>query len=69
MTGKNIGFQSKVKPATNTSITFTHCMIHREALVAKKMSTDLYEVLSVAIKIINYIKSNALSSRLFRNLC
>ena len=51
MTGKNIGFQSKVKSATNTSITFTHCMIHREALVAKKMSTDLHKVLSVAIKI------------------
>ena len=69
MTGKNIGFQSKVKSATNSSVTFTHCMIHREALVAKKMSTDLHEVLSVAIKIIYYIKSNALNSRLFRNLC
>ena len=69
MTGKNIGFQSKVKSATNTSVTFTHCMIHVEALVAKKMSTDLHEVLSVAIKIINYFKSNALNSCLFRNLC
>ena len=69
MTGKNIGFQSKVKSATNTSITFTHCMIHGEALVAKKMFTDLHEVLSIAIKIINYIKSNVLNSRLFRNLC
>ena len=69
MTGKNIGFQSIVKSATNTSDTFTYCMIHREALVAKKMSTDLHEVLSVAIKIIIYIKSNALNSRLFCNLC
>ena len=69
MSGKNIGFQSKVNSATNTLITFTHCMIHRETLVAEKMSTDLHEVLSVAIKIINYIKSNALNSRLFRNLC
>ena len=33
------------------------------------MSADLHEVLSVAIKIINYIKSDALNSRLFRNLC
>ena len=68
MTGKNIEFQSKIKSATNTSIAFTHCMIHREALIAKKMSTDLHKVLSVAIKIINYIKSNALNSRLFCNL-
>ena len=68
MTGKNIGCQSKVKSATNTSIIFTHCMIHREALVAKKMSTDLHAVLIVAINIINYIKSNALNSRLFCNL-
>ena len=44
-------------------------MIHGEALVAKRMSTDLHEVLSAAIKIINYIKSNALNSCLFRNLC
>ena len=69
MTGKNIRFQSKVKSTTNTLITFTHCIIHREASVDKKMSTDLHKVLSVAIKIINYIKSNALNSRLFRNLC
>ena len=69
MTGKNIGFQSKVKSVTNTSITCTHCLIHYEALVAEKMSTNLNVVLSVAIKIISYIKSNALNSCLFRSCC
>ena len=43
---------------------FTHCMIHREALVAKKISPDLDVVLHDAIRIINFIKC-----RFFANLC
>ena len=48
---------------------FTHCIIHREALVAKKISPDLNVVLNDAIRIINFIKCRALNSRLFANLC
>lgn len=44
-------------------------MLHREALVSKKMSTELNDVLYVAIKIINFIKSGGLNSRLFYKLC
>ena len=44
-------------------------MIHREALAAKQMSLDLDIVLRDIVKIINYIKNNALNSRLFSNLC
>ena len=38
MTGHTAGFHARVRSASDTStcITFTHCMIHREALVAKK---------------------------------
>ncbi|XP_013773307.1 SCAN domain-containing protein 3-like [Limulus polyphemus] len=69
MTGRIVGFQIKVKSATNGPTTFTHCMIHREALVVKKMSADLNAVLQDAIKVINFIKSRALNSRLFASLC
>ena len=36
MTGHTAGFQGRVKSASDAPITFIHCMIHREALVAKK---------------------------------
>ena len=70
MMGKRAGFVAKVKEhATPERVTFTHCMIHREALTAKHMSLDLDTVLRDAVKIINYIKNNALNSRLFTNIC
>ena len=34
MTRHAAGFCTRVRSATDTPITFTHCMIHREALVA-----------------------------------
>ena len=69
MTGHTAGFQGRVKSASDAPITFTHCMIHREALVAKKLSPELNKVVQDAVKIINFIKSCALNSRLFANLC
>ncbi|XP_013793192.1 SCAN domain-containing protein 3-like [Limulus polyphemus] len=69
MTGRIVGFQVKVKSASNGPTSFTHCMIHREALAAKKISADLNAVLEGAVKVINFIKSRALNSRLFANLC
>ena len=69
MMGKRAGFVAKVKEhATSERVTFTHCMIHREALEAKHMSFDLDTVLRDVVKIINYLKNNALNSRLFTNL-
>ena len=69
MTGKNIGFKSFFEAAHYDHITFTHCLIHREALAAKKLAPTLNDVLRDAVKIINFIKSHALNSRLFSNLC
>ena len=69
MLGKNVGFHAKVKSLNTGPITFTHCIIHREALASKKISAELCVVLQDAVKVINYIKSRALNSRLFSNLC
>ena len=69
MTGKNIGFKSFFQAAQYDHITFTHCLIHREALATKKLASELNDVLQDAVKIINFIKSHALNSRLFSNLC
>ena len=44
-------------------------MIHRQHLVAKRLSLRLQKLLAIAIKAINKIKANAKNSRLFRQLC
>uniref|UniRef100_A0A8C0JS55 SCAN domain containing 3 n=1 Tax=Canis lupus dingo TaxID=286419 RepID=A0A8C0JS55_CANLU len=47
----------------------THCFIHRESLAMKNISAELNSVLTDTVKIVNYVKSNALNSRLFSLLC
>ena len=69
MTGHTAVFHARVRSASDTSITFTHCMIHREALVAKKISPDLNALVQDAVQIINFIMSRALNTRIFANLC
>ena len=68
MLGVYRGFASYVK-AVNPKIIITHCMIHREALVARDLQPELYTVMQDVIKMVNYIKSSALNSRLFESLC
>ncbi|XP_003366120.1 zinc finger protein, partial [Trichinella spiralis] len=68
MCGKNSGIVTRVlKQSANAS--WTHCSIHREAWVSKTISDDLKNVLNTAVKIINFIKSKPLRSRLFEKLC
>ena len=69
MTGHTVGFYARVRSASDTPITFTHSMIHREALVAKKISPDLNAVVQDAVKVIYFIKSHTLNTSSFANLC
>ena len=55
MTGHKARFYAKVQSASDTPIAFTHCIIHREVLVAKTISPDLYVVVKDAVKVINFI--------------
>ena len=68
MIGANSGLVSLVKQK-NPAIQETHCMIHKEALVPKTIPKRLHEHLSVVIKVVNYVKSSALNTRLFSKLC
>ena len=45
-----------------------HCILHRDALVAKTMPPELTEVLDQALQMVNYVKSRPLKSRLFSQL-
>ncbi|XP_064096477.1 zinc finger BED domain-containing protein 5-like [Macrobrachium nipponense] len=68
MIGSIKGFVSLVK-TENSSVITTHCSLHREALVAKTISNDLKSVLEKVLKMVNFIKSRPLKSRLFAKLC
>jgi hypothetical protein len=46
----------------------THCFLHRHALATKTLPTSQKEVLSTAIKVINFIRSRSLNHR-FKRLC
>lgn len=68
MLGSRSGFIQLVKEKNPNVITI-HCFIHRQALAAKTLSNELYEVLKLCIKIVNYVKKSALNTRLFTALC
>ncbi|XP_047127580.1 protein FAM200C-like [Hydra vulgaris] len=46
-----------------------HCIIHRQHLVAKNLSARLYQSLQLVVHAVNRIRSNALNTRLFAQLC
>ena len=48
---------------------WTHCFIHREALVSKELSEDLHEVLNNIVKAVNFIKTRPMKARFFQQLC
>jgi hypothetical protein len=68
MTGCLKGFVTLVR-AINPNIVTTHCFLHREALVAKTIGSELKLVLEKVVKMVNYIKQRPLKSRLFAKLC
>ena len=72
MLGCCSGFQTLVKEKSPNAIG-THCILHRQALMVKTMPNKLSCVLTTfikaVIKAVNFIKANALNSRLFQELC
>ena len=69
MTGYHSGVTAKIKEVAHKEMLFTHCIIHREHLTSKKLSTDLKNVLTNAVKIVYAIRSRPLNSRLLQALC
>jgi hypothetical protein len=64
LTGRQSGVVAKVKGVA-PDVTWTHCFIHREALAAKGTPSKFKTVLEDSVKIINFIKTRPLNSRLF----
>ena len=53
----------------NPNASWTHCNLHRAALVSKHVSDDFKNVLKTSVNIVNFIKSKPFQSRLFEKLC
>lgn len=69
MAGHLTDFLALVKQK-NPDIVFTHCFIHREALVAKSLGPGgVKEVFNQVVEMVNYIKSKLLKCRVFKKLC
>ena len=68
MLGSRSGFQTLVKQRVPLAIGVHH-FIHREALASKTLPDQLNTVFKVIVKIVNYVKSSALNTRLFRKIC
>ncbi|KAI6656026.1 hypothetical protein LOD99_1760 [Oopsacas minuta] len=68
MLGIHSGFRARVKTVNPVS-KHNHCMIHRYALASKTLPSDLKLVLDDVVTMVNFIKSSALNTRVFRLLC
>jgi len=47
----------------------THCVIYRQPLATKTLPEELANVLKLAIKLVNFVKSKALNPRIFKKHC
>ena len=68
MEGKQTGLRTLIKNKAPHA-EWTHCFIHREALVSKDLSEDLHEVLNNIVKAVNFIKTRPMKARFFQQLC
>ena len=69
MLGSRLGLAARIKKVSHPDMVTSHCMLHREQLAAKRMSSELHEVLSEVGSIVNEIQHKSLNSRLFEAVC
>uniref|UniRef100_UPI00358E1F13 protein FAM200C-like n=1 Tax=Myxine glutinosa TaxID=7769 RepID=UPI00358E1F13 len=68
MVGRQRGFIALLKNQVR-SVFAIHCVVYRQHLVAKALSTRLHTSLQTVIKAVNKIKVSSLHDRLFCQLC
>lgn len=69
MTGRKSGLVATIAKRANANFSSTHCILHREALAAKKLSVELNTTLHEAVQMINSIKMKPLHARIFAAIC
>ncbi|XP_076038062.1 protein FAM200C-like [Oratosquilla oratoria] len=68
MLGSRSVFVTLVKQK-NPAVESTHCLIHKEVLASRTLPKNFKQHLETVINDVNFTKSSALSTRLFRRLC
>ncbi|KAK9396847.1 hypothetical protein NXF25_020208 [Crotalus adamanteus] len=68
MVGCYRGFVAYLKEEV-PNVLCIHCVVHRQHLVGKHLSTTLHSSLNIIIRAINKIKSKPKNDRMFRQLC
>uniref|UniRef100_A0A4W6C6Q1 SPIN-DOC-like zinc-finger domain-containing protein n=1 Tax=Lates calcarifer TaxID=8187 RepID=A0A4W6C6Q1_LATCA len=68
MLGTNKGFVALLREHENRPILSFHCILHQEALCAQMCDGQLGEVMSLVIRLINFIVARALNDRQFKTL-
>jgi len=69
MTGKCNGLVTCVQQISHKNIISTYFFIHREHLTAKDTNENLFDVLNISIKIVNFIPANAVNTSIFKVMC
>ena len=64
MSGSRSGLRSLIEESAPAA-KWMHCMIHREALVARELSPELGATVEIVNKVINFIKTLPLKSKVF----
>ena len=49
-------------------VAFTHCMLHKHALVSKMLSASLAEGFKIGVETVNFVRGRALNHRIFIQL-
>ncbi|KAF2356745.1 Ribonuclease H-like domain [Trinorchestia longiramus] len=68
MMGGHCGLRGFIQ-AVNPEISVDHCIIHRYSLGSKSLPGNLKLVFEDVLKIVNFIKSRDVNSRIFKELC
>ena len=68
MLGRKSGFTTYVETVSSNE-TIVHCFIHRFALCVKVLPEKILLCLKRVIKLVNFVKTSAVDTRLFKQLC
>ncbi|XP_033848211.3 protein FAM200C-like [Acipenser ruthenus] len=68
MLGKHKGFIALLCEQEKRPILNFHCIVHQEALCAQSCGEELREVMSLVVRIVNFIVARALNDRQFKAL-
>ena len=67
MKGCKSGLRGLIK-SVSPHIAFTHCMLHKHALVSKMLPSLLADVLKIIVETVNFVRGRALNHRIFKQL-